>query len=176
MHFCFCFLLFIFTFLSHYSTFYCVSCTFSTFELIHFLVLWPCSSRQAQELQRQKELERERQERERQEQERLEQEMLERERERQEREAQAERERQEQQEREVMEREKAERERLEREQQEQLDREQQDWDRGRRISNAGKSHSNNNTYCCSIIIFITKSNSEINMRLCGTSVGHGRFL
>lgn len=92
--------------------------------------------------------------------------MLEREREGQEREAQAERERQEQQERDVMEYEKAEREHLEREEQEQLDREQQGWDRGRRISNAGKSHSNNNTYRCSIIRFITKSNSNIiNMRL-----------
>ncbi|XP_035851575.1 protein enabled homolog isoform X6 [Sander lucioperca] len=96
--------------------------------------------RQLQELQRQKEMEREHQERERQEKERLEREMLERERqererqeqERQEREAQAERERLEQQER-------SERELLEkadREQQEQLDREQQDWERGRRISNA----------------------------------------
>ncbi|XP_063758579.1 protein enabled homolog isoform X1 [Eleginops maclovinus] len=121
--------------------------------------------RQLQELQRQKEMEREhqeleRQERERQEQERLERDVLERERqererqererqererqerERQERErqecevereAQAEMEHQEQQERserELLEREKAEREH------EQLDREQQDWERGRRISNA----------------------------------------
>nr|XP_040016157.1 protein enabled homolog isoform X5 [Gasterosteus aculeatus aculeatus] len=75
--------------------------------------------RQLQELQRQKEVEREQQERE----------ALERqERERVEREAQAERERLEQQERELMEKEKAE--------QEQLDREQQDWERGRRVSNA----------------------------------------
>ncbi|XP_061561164.1 protein enabled homolog isoform X3 [Phycodurus eques] len=118
--------------------------------------------RQLQELQRQKELERERQEREcqereRQEQERLEREMQERERqerERQDRERQErelrerevqaererlERERQEQQEhaeRERTEREKVERERQEKEQQELLDREQQDWERGRRISNA----------------------------------------
>ncbi|XP_049612931.1 protein enabled homolog isoform X7 [Syngnathus scovelli] len=118
--------------------------------------------RQLQELQRQKEVEKERQEREcqereRQERERLEREMQERERqehERQERERQErelrereaqaererlERERQEQQERaerERMEREKVERERQEKEQQEQLDREQQDWERGRRISNA----------------------------------------
>ncbi|XP_057678759.1 protein enabled homolog isoform X8 [Corythoichthys intestinalis] len=113
--------------------------------------------RQLQELQKQKEIEKERQEREcqereRQERERLEREMQERERQEQERqererqerelrerEAQAERERlererQEQQER--MEREKVERERQEKEQQEQLDREQQDWERGRRISNA----------------------------------------
>ncbi|KAM9778610.1 protein enabled homolog isoform X9 [Syngnathus typhle] len=118
--------------------------------------------RQLQELQRQKEVEKERQEREcqereRQERERLEREMQERERqehERQERERQErelrereaqaererlERERQEQQERaerERMEREKVERERQEKEQQEQSDREQQDWERGRRISNA----------------------------------------
>ncbi|XP_061561168.1 protein enabled homolog isoform X6 [Phycodurus eques] len=121
--------------------------------------------RQLQELQRQKELERERQEREcqereRQEQERLEREMQERERqerERQDRERQErelrerevqaererlERERQEQQEhaeRERTEREKVERERQEKEQQELLDREQQDWERGRRISNAAPS-------------------------------------
>ncbi|KAF1376238.1 hypothetical protein PFLUV_G00208490 [Perca fluviatilis] len=96
--------------------------------------------RQLQELQRQKEMEREHQERERQEKERLEREMLERERqererqeqERQEREAQAERERLEQQERSEQEL----LEKAEREQQEQLDREQQDWERGRRISNA----------------------------------------
>ncbi|XP_077366316.1 protein enabled homolog isoform X1 [Festucalex cinctus] len=111
--------------------------------------------RQLQELQRQKEVERERQEcqeRERQERERLERETQERERqerERQERElrereAQAERERlererreqQERAERERLEREAVERERQEKEQQEQLDREQQDWERGRRISNA----------------------------------------
>ncbi|XP_037099971.1 protein enabled homolog isoform X11 [Syngnathus acus] len=118
--------------------------------------------RQLQELQRQKEVDKERQEREcqereRQERERLEREMQERERqehERQERERQErelrereaqaererlERERQEQQERaerERMEREKVERERQEKEQQEQLDRDQQDWERGRRISNA----------------------------------------
>ncbi|XP_061125801.1 protein enabled homolog isoform X5 [Syngnathus typhle] len=121
--------------------------------------------RQLQELQRQKEVEKERQEREcqereRQERERLEREMQERERqehERQERERQErelrereaqaererlERERQEQQERaerERMEREKVERERQEKEQQEQSDREQQDWERGRRISNAAPS-------------------------------------
>ncbi|XP_076021373.1 protein enabled homolog [Genypterus blacodes] len=111
--------------------------------------------RQLQELQRQKEIERERQElerleSERQERESLEREMLERERERQEQErqemeAQAERERlerekqeqeQEQAEHELMEKAERERERLEREQQEQLDREQQEWERGRRISNA----------------------------------------
>ncbi|XP_041831767.1 protein enabled homolog isoform X7 [Melanotaenia boesemani] len=113
--------------------------------------------RQLQELQRQKEmerehLERERQERERQERERLEREMLEQqererqEKERQEREAQVEKERLEQEQREqreqqerteseLMEREKVEREQLEKEQ-EPLDREQQDWERGRRISNA----------------------------------------
>ncbi|XP_068432725.1 protein enabled homolog isoform X5 [Clinocottus analis] len=112
--------------------------------------------RQLQELQRQKELEhqeqerqeqerqeQERQERERQERERLERETQERqERERLEREAQAEREaererleQQERSERELME--KAEREHKEhKEQKEQLDREQQDWERGRRISNA----------------------------------------
>ncbi|XP_062415428.1 protein enabled homolog isoform X3 [Pungitius pungitius] len=91
--------------------------------------------RQLQELQRQKEVEREQQERERQERERLEREALERqEQERLEREAQAERERLEQQER--SERELMEREKAEREQQEQLDREQQDWERGRRVSNA----------------------------------------
>ncbi|XP_037099969.1 protein enabled homolog isoform X9 [Syngnathus acus] len=121
--------------------------------------------RQLQELQRQKEVDKERQEREcqereRQERERLEREMQERERqehERQERERQErelrereaqaererlERERQEQQERaerERMEREKVERERQEKEQQEQLDRDQQDWERGRRISNAAPS-------------------------------------
>ncbi|XP_077366320.1 protein enabled homolog isoform X5 [Festucalex cinctus] len=114
--------------------------------------------RQLQELQRQKEVERERQEcqeRERQERERLERETQERERqerERQERElrereAQAERERlererreqQERAERERLEREAVERERQEKEQQEQLDREQQDWERGRRISNAAPS-------------------------------------
>ncbi|XP_034756338.1 protein enabled homolog isoform X1 [Etheostoma cragini] len=104
--------------------------------------------RQLQEMQRQKEMERELQERERQEKERLEREMLERERqererqeqerqeqERRELEAQAEQERlerleqQERSERELLEK-------AEREQQEQLDREQQDWERGRRISNA----------------------------------------
>ncbi|XP_077567555.1 protein enabled homolog isoform X9 [Stigmatopora nigra] len=104
------------------------------------------------QLQKQKEIERERQERECQEREHLEREMQERqrqeqerqERERQERElrereAQAERERRErecQEQQERMEREKVERERQENEQQEQLDREQQDWERGRRISNA----------------------------------------
>ncbi|XP_061668315.1 protein enabled homolog isoform X3 [Syngnathoides biaculeatus] len=118
--------------------------------------------RQLQELQRQKELEKERQERECQERERQEREHLERqmqERERQEqerqeqerqekelreREAEAERERlecerQEQQEhaeRERAEREKVEQEQQEKEHQELLDREHQDWERGRRISNA----------------------------------------
>ncbi|XP_077567552.1 protein enabled homolog isoform X7 [Stigmatopora nigra] len=107
------------------------------------------------QLQKQKEIERERQERECQEREHLEREMQERqrqeqerqERERQERElrereAQAERERRErecQEQQERMEREKVERERQENEQQEQLDREQQDWERGRRISNAASS-------------------------------------
>uniref|UniRef100_A0A672FLK3 Protein enabled homolog n=1 Tax=Salarias fasciatus TaxID=181472 RepID=A0A672FLK3_SALFA len=87
-----------------------------------------CSSRQLQELQRQKELER---------QEQLEREMLDQqererqERERQEREAQAERERLEREQREQLEREA-----VEKEQQEQLEKEQQDWERGRRISNA----------------------------------------
>ncbi|KAM4522725.1 protein enabled homolog isoform 5-T5 [Odontesthes bonariensis] len=102
--------------------------------------------RQLQELQRQKEMEREQQERERQERNRLEREMLEQqEHERQERDAQAEKERLEQEcqeqqgqtEHELMEKEKTERERLEREQQEHLDREQQEWERGRRVSNAG---------------------------------------
>ncbi|KAM4522724.1 protein enabled homolog isoform 4-T4 [Odontesthes bonariensis] len=101
--------------------------------------------RQLQELQRQKEMEREQQERERQERNRLEREMLEQqEHERQERDAQAEKERLEQEcqeqqgqtEHELMEKEKTERERLEREQQEHLDREQQEWERGRRVSNA----------------------------------------
>ncbi|XP_029965812.1 protein enabled homolog isoform X2 [Salarias fasciatus] len=84
--------------------------------------------RQLQELQRQKELER---------QEQLEREMLDQqererqERERQEREAQAERERLEREQREQLEREA-----VEKEQQEQLEKEQQDWERGRRISNA----------------------------------------
>ncbi|XP_077442732.1 protein enabled homolog isoform X5 [Stigmatopora argus] len=107
------------------------------------------------QLQKQKEIERERQERECQEREHLEREMQERqrqeqerqERERQERElrereAQAERERRErecQEQQERMEREKVERERQENEQQEQLDKEQQDWERGRRISNAASS-------------------------------------
>ncbi|XP_061668314.1 protein enabled homolog isoform X2 [Syngnathoides biaculeatus] len=121
--------------------------------------------RQLQELQRQKELEKERQERECQERERQEREHLERqmqERERQEqerqeqerqekelreREAEAERERlecerQEQQEhaeRERAEREKVEQEQQEKEHQELLDREHQDWERGRRISNAALS-------------------------------------
>ncbi|XP_061780449.1 protein enabled homolog isoform X4 [Nerophis lumbriciformis] len=93
--------------------------------------------RQHQELQRQKEAERESQER---------QERERQERERQEREARAETERLERERMEV-EREKVERERMEmetererekveREQQEQLDREKQDWERGRRVSNA----------------------------------------
>ncbi|XP_072218712.1 LOW QUALITY PROTEIN: protein enabled homolog [Leuresthes tenuis] len=101
--------------------------------------------KQLQELQRQKEMEREQQEQERQERNRLEREMLEQqEHERQERDARAEKERLEQEcqeqqgqaENELMEKEKTERERLEREQQEHLDREQQEWERGRRISNA----------------------------------------
>ncbi|XP_029606208.1 protein enabled homolog isoform X6 [Salmo trutta] len=118
--------------------------------------------RQLLELQRLKEVERERLERERQERERLEREMQERERERerqdrerQERERERsererterdrlERERQEKEreqlerERELMEREKQERERMENEtqQEQQLDSEQMDWERGRRISNA----------------------------------------
>ncbi|XP_061563373.1 protein enabled homolog isoform X2 [Cololabis saira] len=96
--------------------------------------------RQPQDVQKQKEIEH--QELERQERERLEQEMLEQKaRERREKEAEAGRERLEREqkeclEHELMEREKAEREWPEREQLEHMNKEQQDWERGRRISNA----------------------------------------
>uniref|UniRef100_A0A671NBS1 ENAH actin regulator n=1 Tax=Sinocyclocheilus anshuiensis TaxID=1608454 RepID=A0A671NBS1_9TELE len=102
--------------------------------------------RQEREMLEQERAERERQEWERQERERLERERAEQERlerERQEQE-QLERERQEREraEQELMERERAEREKQEREHQEQLDREQMDWERGRRISNAGDQKMN----------------------------------